>query len=227
MINWKFWKKKPKSIAEIAEAHRAAHKQKLEEWGWGTLGSKPEMIWAHTDENGNNYYVPRNLWQGVSRDRLSAIEAASTAIEHRMGREQILASMLEIMADFRKCQSADLQAAAEGYRRAWEIHDIMRTAPSEQVLIEYALHTIYTDGENPETLDPEFINMKRKNAESDQALRAFFLTMAQSTVSNSLPTSPPVGRNSSEMEAGEAKKKKEATRRHIENFMRRGRERGS
>lgn len=219
-----FWKKKepaPKTIAEIAEENHRAHRQFLEGIGWKTLGSEPELVQVYTDKEGNNYYVSRNSWQGVSRDRLAALEAATLAMEFRMTREALLVNQKTIMAYFQKCQGGDLASAAEGYKLAWEMWDIMRSAPSESVLMEYAVHLIYTDQENPETLSPSMLEIKRQRAASDPGLRAFFLDMAFNTAQNSLPISKPDGPHSSEPETGKQarERKLELTRQRLENFM--------
>lgn len=220
-----FWKKKepaPKTIAEIAEENHRAHREFLEAIGWKTLGSEPELVRVYTDKEGNNYYVSRNSWQGVSRDRLAALEAATLAMEFRMTRETLLINQQTIMAYFQKCQTGDLASAAEGYKLAWEMWDIMRNAPSESVLMEYAVHLIYADQENPEILSPSMLEIKRQRAAADPGLRAFFLDMAFNTVQNSLPISKPGGPHSSEQEQETEEqaraRKRELTRQRLENF---------
>ena len=112
-----------------------------------------------------------------------------------------------------------MAAAMEVYKQAWEMYEIMKTAPSDQVLMQYALHILYTDGENPETLDPEFLKIKRHRAEKDDALRAFFLNMALSTANNYIPTSQQDGRDSLEKQKMEEQKKKEASQKRLRGFM--------
>lgn len=222
-MNLFFWQKpkppEPKTIAQIAEENNRAHREFLDAIGWQTLGSEPELVQVYTDRDGNNYYVSRNSWQGVSRDRLAALETATTAMEYRMSREALLLNQQTVMELFRKCQGGDLEAAANGYKLAWEMWQTMKDAPSESVLMEYAVHLIYTDLENPETLSPTMLQTKRDRAAKDPGLRAFFLDMALATVNNSLPTlkqdGPPISLEASEVEKA---RKREITRQRLENF---------
>lgn len=223
MLNIKnpFTKPKPKSIAEIAEANRKAYMEMLGVLKWDTLGSEPEMMWAYTDADGHNYYVPRNIWQGISRDRLTAIESASLALERRQSREQLMESLRKVLAQFQRCQNGELEAAHEGYAEAWKVLELARTAPSEQVLMEYAVHLIYTDGENPETISPSLLQIKRERAQNDTALKAFFLDIALSITQASLPISEPVGLDFSGILETEKPKpsKQEASRQKVSNFI--------
>lgn len=221
MLNLKsfFAKQKPKSIQEIAAENRKAYMDMLGGLKWDTLGSEPEMMWAYTDASGHNYYVPRNIWQGISRDRLAALETASLALERRQSREQLMESLRKVLAQFQKCQNGDLEAAHEGYAEAWKVFELARSAPSEQVLLEYAVHLIYTDGESPETLSPSMLQIKRDRAESDPALKAFFLDMALSVTNNFMPTSQPVGLDFSEPQQQEKPSKQEISRQKVSNFI--------
>lgn len=190
MFNLKFWRKSTrKTISEIAEENHRQHREFLAAIGWQTLGSEPDMVLVYTDKDGNNYYIARNSWQGISRDRLAALEAATLAMEYRMSREQLLENQMAIMQFFQQCQAGSMQAAAEGYKKAWEMYEIMRLAPSEAILMEYAVHVIFTDQENPQSISPALMQMKRDRASVDVGLKAFFLDMALHTVQNSLPTS--------------------------------------
>lgn len=214
-----FDKKNPKSIPEIAEANRKAYMEMLGGLKWDTLGSEPEMMWAYTDAAGHNYYVPRNIWQGISRDRLAALETASLALERRQSREQLMESLRKVLAQFQRCQNGDLEAAHEGYAEAWKVFELARSAPSEQVLLEYAVHLIYTDGESPETLSPSMLQIKRERAQSDTALKAFFLDMAHSITNNSMPISQPVGLDFSEHQQQEKPTKQEISRQKVSAFI--------
>lgn len=212
-------KPKPKSIPEIAAENRKAYMELLGGLKWDTLGSEPEMMWAYTDAAGHNYYVPRNIWQGISRDRLAALETASLALERRQSREQLMESLRKVLAQFQKCQNGDLEAAHEGYSEAWKVFELARSAPSEQVLLEYAVHLIYTDGESPETLSPSMLQIKRERAQSDTALKAFFLDMAHSITSNSMPISQPVGLDFSEPQQQEKQSKQQISKQRVSDFI--------
>lgn len=223
-INW--FKQKPKTIAEISAINHKSYLEYLGGLGWQTLGSKPEMILVYTDREGNNYYVAKNSWQGISRDRLAALERATLAMEYRMSREEVMKKLHSVSQNLLKCQRGDTEAAHNGYKEAWELLEIMKSAPSDQVLMQYALHVIYTDGENPETIDPEFIKMKSARAEADNALKAFFLNMAHSTVNNSLPILSQDGQNFMDQEA-ERQKKREASRMQLAKLKETGKLKGN
>jgi hypothetical protein len=210
-------KKKIPTIAEIAEINHAEYQKMLGGLGWDTLGSKPELILVYTDSKGNNYYIARNTWQGISRDRLAALERANLAMEYRMSRENIMEREAEKMREIQKAQRGDLAALQNAYKLSWETFEIMKAAPSDQILMEYAVHILYTDGENPEILDPEILKMKRDRAENDTGLRAFFLNMAHSAVNSSLPTLPHDGQNSTVEE--EKQEGKKASQNRIANFI--------
>ena len=220
-FSWFSSKQKPKSIQEIAEANREAYKAYLGGLKWETYGDKPEMLWAYTDMHGNNYYVPRNIWQGISRNRLISIETASLALEYRQDRAHLIESMRRILAQFQKCQNGDLEAAHEGYSEAWKVFELARTAPSEEVLMEYAVNLVYCDGENPQLIDPEIFKLKRQRAESDIGLKAFFLNMGLSVIQTSLPISQPVGLGSLETPEMESRKlsKQEISRQNVSKFI--------
>lgn len=219
-----FWHKKEvkKTVAEIAAENEEQHRSFLASIKWDTFGGEPEMIKVYTDQGGINYYVARNSWQGVSRDRLAALEAATLAMEYRFTREALMENQRSVMDFFQKCKEGDLEAAHKGYSLAWEAYEVMRTAPSEQVLLEYAVHLIYTDGENPQELSPTILKEKRDRAKEDIGLRAFFLDMSLAIVNASLPNSNQGGRNFTEK--GEYQKavnptKKRITKQQLETFM--------
>ena len=215
-----FWKNKPKikSISEISAENQERYKSFLGSLGWDSLGSKPDLLLVFVDQEGNNYYVAKNSWQGVSRDRLAALEDATLAIEHRYSRYEIVSKMESILAGFQRCQKGDLEAAHLGYKEAWEIMAVMKASPSEEVLMQYAVNIIYTDGENPELLDPEILKMKRARAEGDTALKAFFLNMALNIVNSSFPALQQDIQSSSD-QAADPTSKKEASQNRIKNFL--------
>lgn len=210
-------KKHLPTIAEIAEINHAEYMKMLGGLGWGTFGSKPELILVYTDKDGNNYYIARNTWQGISRDRLAALERANLAMEYRMSRETIMEREAQKMTEIQKAQKGDLQALQNAYKLSWEDFEVMKAAPSDQILMEYAVHILYTNGENPEILDPEILKMKRERAENDTALKAFFLNMAHSVVNTSLPILPRDGQSSTEDQ--EKQEKKQASQKRVQNFI--------
>lgn len=207
----------PPTIAEIAQINHDEYQKMLGVLGWDTFGSKPELMLVYTDKQGNNYYIARNIWQGISRDRLAAIERANLAMEYRMSREAIMENEAQKMREIQKAQKGDLGALQTAYKLSWETFEVMKSAPSDQILMEYAVNILYTDGENPELFDPEFIKMKRERADNDPALRAFFLNMAQSAVNTSLPSLPPDGQSSTVDQ--EKQKKKEDSQKRVQNFI--------
>jgi len=200
-IQWRFWKSrpKPKSIKQISAERHEQYKVLLKTIKWDSFGSEPEMMLVHTDLAGHNYYVPRQAYQGITRDRLAAVEAAAMAMEHRMSREQIMTTVSEILIRFEKCRAgADvMQSATEGYSIALDMFNVMKNAPENEILMQYALNMIMTDGEDPTTISPSIMKEKRKRAENDPALLAFFLDTAHASLSDSLPTFPQHGPMSS------------------------------
>ena len=101
MFNWFKKRKKTASIAEIAEAHRVKYMEFLGALEFKMLGSAPELLHVYTDMAGNNYYVAKNSWQGISRERLAALEAATTAMEHRFTRAQALENWHKALSYFK------------------------------------------------------------------------------------------------------------------------------
>lgn len=217
--NWLKSKEKPKTIAEIAEMYRTQNREFLNSIGWTTLGSKPEIIWVYTDLAGHNYYVSRNPWQGVTRNRLAAVEEAAAALDRRFSRDEGLTRMHAILTAFQRCQKGDAEASYTGYKEALEFFQIMKSSPSNEILMQYALHLILTDGEDPQTIDPEILKEKRARAENDIALKAFFLNMAQTTANDSLPILPDVGPNFTEAQETDKSKKKEVLQKANQAFM--------
>lgn len=221
-----FQKKEPpaqKTITEIAEENRATYMEALKVLGWETLGAEVEMLPVYVDMAGNNYYVPRNIWQGISSDRRFALEEVMQALEFRQGRDSRILAAHERLILIQKGLNGDLQALRDAHKSQWEELEIMRKSPSEHTLMEYAVHIMYTDGEDPNSLSPAMLQMKRDRAAVDPGLRAFFLDAALATVNNSLPSLPQGGLDFSEEAAREAKRLKvEATRKRTQAFMENG-----
>ena len=226
--NWLKPKEKPKTIAEIAAENRKAYMEQLNIFGWETLGSEVEMLPVYIDASGNNYYVGKNIWQGVSSDRRFALEEAALAMEFRQSRQQRIEAGRERLLNMQKAINGDLEAARNAHKSQWEELEIMRKSPSDSILMEYAVHVLFTDGEDPNTLSPKMLQIKRDRAESDPGLRAFFLDMALASVNSFLPTLPHDGPGSSqEAETEQKRQKGEATRNRLQNFMNKGKEKTS
>lgn len=227
MFNFFKRKEKPKTIAEISEIYRDQYRQFLNLMGWETLGSKPEILWVYTDLAGHNYYVAKNPWQGVTRGRLAAVEEASAAMERRYTREQGMEALHAILTSFQQCQKGNVEAAHLGYKQAWELYQVTKNSPSDEIMMQYALHLILTDGEAPDTIDPEILKEKRARAEGDAGLKAFFLNMAHSTLNSSLPILPHDGPSSMEKIEAEKVQKREASQKRLAKFMQTGKQKGS
>lgn len=219
-----FWKKKPekpKTVEEIAAELRKSYSAYIRGLNWEALGGEPEMQWVYTDREGNNYYLPKNIWQGVSRDRLAVLESAGIDVESRMQRPAMIERLRAIMEQCKRGQMGEVEGAYEAYKLTYEMHEVVLGSPSEVALMEYAVHLIYTDGENPQKLSPGVIQEKRTRAARDIELRAFFLDMAKSITDTSLPNwkqdglafSPP--QNPSEAQ----EKRKEASRSVVSRFL--------
>jgi hypothetical protein len=222
-MNLFFWRKAPqKTIAEIAEENHRKHREFLAAISWQVLGSEPDLVRVYTDVEGNNYYVSKNSWQGISRDRLAALEDATIAMEYRMSRETVLLNQKMLLTYFQKAQGGDFAALQLGYKLAWEMMEVMTKAPNEHILLEYAVHLIFTDTENPEILSPHMLQLKRERAEKDPGLKAFFLDMSFHTAMNSLPTLKQGGQPSSQEIPEELERKKQekkaAMQKRFQNF---------
>ena len=223
-------KKEPEkpTITEIAQANRDAYMRQLNALGWETLGSEVEMIPVYVDASGHNYYIGKNIWQGDSSDRRFALEEAMQALEFRQSRQQRTEVGRERLLNLQKAINGDIEAARNAHKSQWEELEIMRKSPSEVLLIEYAVHVLFTDGEDPNTLSPAMLQIKRDRAESDPGLRAFFLDMALASVNSFLPILPHDGQGSSPEAVTEKKeKKREATRNQLAAFMSKGKEKKS
>jgi len=226
--NWLKPKQKPKPIAEIAAENRKAYMDQLNIFGWDTLGSEVEMLPVYVDAKGYNYYIGKNIWQGVSSDRRFALEEAALAMEFRQSRQQRIEAGRERLLNMQKAINGDIEAARNAHKSQWEELEIMRKSPSDSILMEYAVHVLFTDGEDPNTLSPAMLQTKRDRAEIDPGLRAFFLDMALASVNNFLPTLPHDGPGFSQEEETEQKKRKgEATRNQLAAFMNKGKEKTS
>ena len=222
-MNLKFWQREqhatePMTIADVAATHREAYAQFIRGLNWKDFGSEPEMIWVYTDNAGNNYYVARDIWAGISRERLAALEMAGIELESRMKQGALLESLLGIMAQCKRAQMGEVEGGYEAYKLTYDMYETMRASPSEAVLMEYAVNLIYTDGENPQQLSPSIMQEKRNRAGNDIELRAFFLDMALSITQTSLPISQPDGPGS--LSGPESQQsRKEASRSAVNRFI--------
>lgn len=229
-IQFRFWDPKPKkrSIKDISEDRFRQYNELLKNIKWDTFGSPPEMLRVYTDLEGHNYYVPKNAYQGITRDRLAAVEAAAMAMETRMKREAFLLNMSEVLIRFEKCRAGNnvMQSATEGYQIALDMFNVMKNAPENEILMQYALHMILTDGEDPTGISPSILKEKRERAENDPALNAFFLDMAMQSLNDSLPILQQPGQMSSQPEAmtkeGQKQERVERTRKSISTFIKGG-----
>lgn len=224
-LKWAFWRPttKPRSIKEISEDRFKQYNELLKTIRWDNFGSQPEMQLVYTDLEGHNYYVPKNAYQGITRDRLAAVEAAAMAMETRMKRETFLVNMSEVLIRFERCRAGNdvMLSATEGYQIALDMFNVMKNAPENEVLMQYALHMILTDGEDPTGISPSILKEKRERAEKDPALNAFFLDMAMQSLNDSLPILPQTGQTFSptEPEAETRKQRTERTAKAISNFI--------
>lgn len=214
-------KEKPKTIEEIAAELRKSYAEFIKGLKWEALGGEPEMQWVYTDRAGNNYYLPKNIHQGVSRERLAVLESAGIDVESRMERPAMVERLRDIMEQCKRGQMGDVEGAYQAYKLTWEMHEIMMGSPSEVALMEYAVHLIYTDGEDPQKLSPIIIQEKRDRAAVDIELRAFFLDMGKLITDTSLPNWKQDGHDFSppptQLEA--KKKKQEVTRSVVSRFI--------
>lgn len=216
--NKKLEPSEPMTIADVAATHREAYAQFIRGLNWKDFGSEPEMIWVYTDKAGHNYYVARDIWAGISRERLAALEMAGIELESRMKVAEMLESLKGIMSQCKRAQMGEVEGGYEAYKLTYEMYETMRTSPSEAVLMEYAVNLIYTDGENPQQLSPSIMQEKRNRANDDIELRAFFFDMALSITQTSLPTSQPDGPGS--LSGPESQQsRKEASKNAVNRFI--------
>jgi hypothetical protein len=94
-------------------------------------------------------------------------------------------------------QSGNVGILAETWRKAEDIAFRLERSPADNYLIEVACGCFLIDGENPEIIEKWAMEKKRKAAERDPELRAFFFEIARALMNTLAKSSAPITANSS------------------------------
>ena len=134
----------------------------------------PDLRLVYTDKEENNYYLFGDPL-AMTVERSEKIAEAVVASSYNVKKDDIVEALAEAMSDIKKGKNG----AAIG--KLADLRHRMDRIGVEALVLDIAVLYFVTDNENPFSINPLTLAEKRRRAEADDDLRAFFLRVIWET----------------------------------------------